>query len=383
MSRGLVADRAARLSPSIIRQMASRRRPDSLDLTLGQPCLPPDPALLEAGRRRLERGGHGYTENAGLAELRARVAAHHGLPGRGGPEHVVMTVGSEQGLYIAMTATLDAGDEILVPEPGFPAYPAIAKLVNAHPVPYPVDVEGGLVPRAEAIAPLITARTRAIVINDPSNPFGAILPADELDRLAALVEAHGLVAITDEIYRSLRYDGGAPDSVALRTGRAVVVGGLSKSCALTGHRIGYVIAPEALADRLVLVNQMMVTCAPRPAQHIALEAFERPEALTAHVPFYENTREVMREAAEGLPADAPLRLGSGGFYAVLDVRAYAAGDPMALALDLLERENVAVVPGLAFGPSGDWFWRMSYAAGPEVVQEALRRIADFLVRRSK
>lgn len=378
MTRGLVSERAARLEPSIIRDMSRRRRDSSVDLTLGQPSLPPDEGVIERAYARLAREGHGYTENAGLAELRGMVAEHHGLPGRGGPEHVVMAVGSEQGLYLALTAAVDPWDEVLVPEPSFPAYRGICGLVGAVPVPYPVTVESGLVPRVEALEARRSDRTRAVVINDPSNPFGAVIPKDELDRLATWVDRHQLVAVTDEIYRDLRYDGAAPDSLALRTERAILVGGLSKSCALTGHRLGYVIAESDLAARMVLVNQMMVTCAPRPAQYVALEIFSKPELLRAHVPFYEKTRATLREVAEGLPKTAPLHLGDGAFYAVLDVRAHAHDDPLALALELLEAEDVVVVPGTAFGPSGTWFWRMSYAAGPDVAGEGLRRIGRFL-----
>ena len=375
MTRGMVSNRAAALAPSIIRDMGRHRGPRTLDLTLGQPSLPPDAAVIAAASARLERDGYGYTENAGLLAVRAAVAAHHALPGRSGPEHVVMTVGSEQGLYMAFTATLDPGDEVLIPDPGYPAYKGIVGLVGGVAVPYPVTAETGLVPRAEVLAGLITPRTRAVLLNDPSNPFGAIIPSDELDRLAALVDAHQLIAISDEIYRDLRYDGLPHDSVTTRTERSVLVGGLSKSCALTGYRLGYVVGGAALMARATLVNQL----APRPAQYMALEIFEHPERLKAHLPFYQATRERLLEVAPQLPEQATLHLGGGAFYAVLDVSRYTS-DPMALALALVAEQDVLVVPGVAFGPSGRWFWRMSYAAGPDVAGEGLARVARFLKR---
>jgi aminotransferase len=371
-----LSERALALSPSIIRDMGKHRGPHTLDLTLGQPSLPPDPEVVASAAARLAQGGYGYTENAGLPAVRAAVAAHHGLPGRGGPEHAVMTVGSEQGLYLAFTALLDPGDEVLIPDPGYPAYKGIVRLVGGVPVPYPVTAETGLVPRAEALAERITGRTKAVLLNDPSNPFGAIIPSDELDRLAALVEARGIVAISDEIYRDLRYDGQPHDSICTRTERSILVGGLSKSCALTGYRLGYVIGDAAFAQRATLVNQLMVTCAPRPAQYMAQEIFEHPERLRAHLPFYQATRDRLLEVAPRLPPQASLHLGGGAFYAVLDVSRY--GPSMDLALRLVAEKDVLVVPGVAFGPSGDWFWRMSYAGGPEVAGEGLARVAEFL-----
>ena len=374
----LSSRRAHALKPSIIRQMSQRRRASSIDLTLGQPCLPPDAQILEAAQRRLHDEGHGYTQNAGLPELRALVAEHHGLPQRGGPEHVVMTVGSEQGVYMALMACIDPGHEVLVPEPGYPAYRGIVELLGGVAVPYHPERDTGLVARAEALEPLITERTRAVVLNDPNNPFGTVLPSDELDRLAELVERHKLVAVCDEIYRDLRYDGQLHDSLAARTARAVLVGGLSKSCALTGHRLGYVIADEQTAAAMTLMNQLMVTCAPRPAQYVGLQVFLTPGALRAHVPHYEASREAVRQAGAALGPKNPMHLGQGAFYAVIDVQHQAQGDSLGLAMRLLEDKDVVVVPGVAFGPSGEWFWRLSYAGGPDELQLGLRRIADFL-----
>lgn len=375
---GLVSARAAALRPSLIRQMNQRRKPSTINLTMGQPVLPPNQGVLDAAYARLRSEGHGYTENAGLIALRTLIADYHGLPYLTGPQNVVMSAGSEQGVYLALTSCVNPGDEVLVPEPGYPAYAGIVRLLGATPVFYQLTPETGLYARAEALQACLTPRTRAIVLNDPSNPFGSLLPSTELDKIAELVDAHQLVAICDEIYRELRYDGQPHDSLAHRTRRAVVVGGLSKSCALTGHRLGYVIADEALTESMVLVNQLMITCAPRPAQYVGLEIFSRPELLKAHLPYYEAARAALCTAGRALPKDNSLQVGQGGFYAVIDVRRQAQGDPLALAMQLLDDEDVAVVPGVAFGPSGDWFWRLSYAGGPEPVVEGMARISRFL-----
>lgn len=378
MIHHMVSVRAGGLQASIIRDMSRQCRPSSINLTLGQPSLPPDASVLAAAMRRMETDGFGYTENAGLAELRQIVAEHHGLDNRRTAGHVCVTVGCEQAIYLALTTVVDPQEEVLIPALGFPAYPGICRLLGAEPVLYPIDRKTGLVPRADAIEPLITPKTKALVLNDPSNPFGTCMDADEVRKLAALAERHDLVVISDEIYQDLRYEG-QHASICEHTERALLIGGLSKSCAFTGLRLGYVIGPKAFVAAATLVNQLQVTCAPRPAQYAAIEVFRKPDILKAHVPYYEQTRARLRKEAEALPDDATLWLGEGAFYAVLDVSAYVDfEDPMALAMALVEAEDVVVVPGRAFGPGGDWFWRMSYAGGPDVAGEGLSRIARFL-----
>ena len=374
----MLSRRVAALQPSIIRQMSNRRRPTSIDLSLGEPRLEPDREAMSAAWQNLQSGLQGYTKNAGLDELRAEIARYHALPGRDAAENVIVTVGSEEAVYLAMTSLLDPGDEVLVPQPGYPAYRGIAQLIGATPVDFPIHPDTGLAPRADALQSRLTERARVIVLNGPSNPFGTVDDADELAAIAALAEANDVTIISDEIYRSLYYCDAPPPSVTERLRSSVFISGLSKSCAMTGLRLGYLIADAGFVKQATLAHQLMVTCAPRLAQLAALEVFRSPERLRAHVPYYRRSREVLREAAEALPSQARLHVGEGAFYGVIDVSAFAEGDPMALAIELFEAEDVIVVPGVAFGPSGDWFWRLSYAAGEDVVREGVARIARFL-----
>lgn len=376
-----ISNRAAALEPSIIREMSGRRRPTSIDLSLGEPALPPEPELLERAFARLKSGPQGYTMNAGMPELREAIARHHALAGRGGAEHVIVTVGSEEAVFLALTTLLEVGDEVLIPEPGYPAYRGIARLLGATPVSYAIRRETGLVPRAEAIARVLTPRARVLVLNGPSNPFGTIDDAEELARLADLARQHDVAVVSDEIYRDLYYRAAPPPSITTLHDEAILIGGLSKSCAMTGLRLGYLVAPADLVKKATLAHQLMVTCAPRIAQLMALDVFEHPEHLRAHVPFYARAREAIEAARPTLPAEAPLHLGDGAFYAVLDVSRFAGGDPLRLALELLDEEDVVAVPGIAFGPAGDWFFRLSYAAGADAIREGLARIARFLGRR--
>lgn len=371
--------RVEALAPSIIRQMFGRRRPTSIDLSLGEPALAPEAALIDRAMATVRAGPQGYTENPGLLALREAIARHYGLDGRDRPENVIVTVGSEEAVFLAMISTLDPGDEVLLPDPGYPAYRSIAQLIGAVPVGYPIRRETGLVARADAIAPLVSPRTRLLILNGPSNPFGTVDSAAELEQIARLAEARGILVLTDEIYRDLVYRPGVVPTIAAMTPASLFVSGLSKSCALTGFRLGFLIASAPLVKQATLAHQLMVTCAPRLAQQVALEIFREPARLRAGIAYYEASRAAVREGAAALPEDAPLLLGDGAFYAILDVSRYAGGDPLGLAIALLEQEDVVVVPGVAFSPeAGGWFWRLSYAAGADAVREGLTRIARFL-----
>ncbi len=374
----MISRRAAALRPSIIREMSGRRRDTSIDLSLGQPALPPNQGVQERAFRALTSGAQGYTATAGLPALRDAIADYHGLEGRTSAENVVVTVGSEEAVFAAMMTCLDPGDEVLVPEPGYPAYTAIATLIGAVPVPYLVSRASGLVPTASEILAKVTYGTKAIVLNGPSNPFGQIDSADELAQIAGVVEANGLTVISDEIYRELHYGPSPPPSIAAMTKRSIFVSGLSKSCATTGLRLGYLIASEETARQATFVHQLMVTCAPRLAQLVGLEIFREPELLSEHLPYYAKARQAVLHEGVRLPGGAELIVGGGAFYAVIDVSAFAGGDPYKLAVELFDAEDVIVVPGVAFGASGDWFWRLSYAAGGDTTAEGLRRIARFL-----
>lgn len=367
-----LADAVAGLEPSLIREMSRRRRATTLNLTLGQPARGPDPDLLERALEAQRSGPPGYTENAGLLELRQRIAEHHG---RAGHEEVIVTCGSEQAVYLALSAILSPGDEVLIPDPGYPAYRGIVNVLHGLPVTYPVTPDGGLVPQLDDLCARATPRTKAVLWNTPSNPFGTSPDASSTRALEAEAAARGWWILSDEIYRDLRY---GASWTAPRGPQVLTISGLSKSCALTGFRMGYICGPSSFVAPATLLNQLMVTCAPRLSQLMALEVFAEPERLTAHLPDYAAARAAVQAAAGDLPENC-LHLGDGAFYAVLDVRPWLEGrGTLAWALDLLEAEDVAVVPGVAFGPSGDWFVRLSYAGGAEVAAEGIRRIARYL-----
>lgn len=376
----MYAQRVGLLQPSIIREMSNRRRPTSIDLSLGEPALPPDPELLDRAFAKLKAGPQGYTHNAGLPELREGFARLHGFPGRGAAENVIVTVGSEEALFLAMSALLDPGDGVLMPDPGYPAYLGIARVLGARALPFSVSREEGLRQTAASIERAYQPGAKLLILNSPSNPFGTVIPRDELERIARFAADKDLVVVSDEIYRDLYYGPEAPASICELMERSFFVGGLSKSCAMTGLRLGYLIGEAEFMKKATLLHQLMVTCAPRLAQLAALEVVARPELLRAHVPHYEAARAKVHELSARFPAHARVLLGDGAFYAIVDVEAAAQGDPLALALRLLDEEDVVAVPGVAFGASGAWFLRLSYAAGAEKVGAGFERLAAFLAR---
>lgn len=376
-----IAPAAAALRPSLIREMSSRSGPDTLNLGLGQPALPPPAGPLLGAVQDMQTEGHGYTPNAGLPALRAAIASALDLPGKRTPDSVVVTVGSEQAVYLALSTLLRPGQRVLIPEPCYPAYPGIIRMLGGEPVGVQVDLASGLRLDPQRVQDAFqSSGAVGLILNSPSNPFGQVESQDNLQAIADIAGREGRWLLSDEIYRDLSYDGPVPSVCELLPERSLCVSGLSKSCAFTGLRLGYLLGPPDFVARATLVQQLMVSCAPRQAQHAALRVFEQPDLLTAHLPYYRQARAALREAAVDLPSQVSLHLGSGGFYAILDISALGE-DALELALELLAAEDVAVVPGTAFGPSGGWFWRLSYAGGAELIREGVARIARFLSAR--
>lgn len=349
--------------------MSRRKKASTIDLTLGQPSAEPDPILMERALAAYYKGAKGYTENAGLSELRALIGSHYGRS----MEEVLVTVGSEEAVYLAFSTLLNPGDEVLIPVPGYPAYPGIVKMMGGVAVPYPIEANQGRKPSWAVIEPFVSPRTKVILWNAPSNPFGTIPDKVCTEQVVEEAAKQNIVVMSDEIYRDLVYE---DFEFAAPVGSHVVtVGGLSKSCALTGFRLGFLLAPAEFVKRATLVHQLMVTCAPRLSQLFAVEVFCRPEVLKAHLPLYRAARKALREGASQLPDHVGLSLGEGAFYATLEFED-TEQDSLALAVQAVEQADVAVVPAEAFGGRG--FWRLSYAAGAEAAAEGLRRLGSFL-----
>jgi aspartate/methionine/tyrosine aminotransferase len=372
------ARRLRGIQKSIIRQVFDRARPGSINLGLGEPDLPtPDVVRREAARVVVEEQ-NGYTTHAGLLPLRERVASdypHLGLT----PEQVVVTAGSQEALYLALLTLVDEGDEVLIPDPGFVAYPTIVKMAGGTPKFYRLPASRDFAFDAESFKNALTPRTKVVVCVSPSNPTGRVLSREELAAMGAALEGSGAYVVSDEIYRELYYTSERPSSVSeFRPGRTLVIGGLSKSMSMTGWRLGWLCGDADVVRSALVLHGYVTTCASTVSQKAGLVAWTA-EADRARAHARRTFRE-RRDHLLGLLSDElSLRAvePEGAFYTMVDAGAH--GDSMAVAERLLEH-GVITVPGAAFGAEGEGFLRVSFCADLDVLAEGVRRMKAALKR---
>lgn len=355
--------------------------PDVISLGVGEPDFVTPAPIRAAGIRSLEEGRTAYTSNSGLLELRVALADHlHGLYGvRYDPEHeLLITVGVSEALQITAIATLNPGDEVIIPEPCFVAYPAAAIFADATPVLIPTSVDDSFQVDPERIAAAITPRTRAILLGYPNNPTGAVMARERLAAIAELAERHDLLVFSDEIYDRLVYGVRHTCFAALPGARerTVLLGGFSKAYAMTGWRLGWMAAPADIVAAARKVHQYAIMSAPTTAQYAGIEALQSGEPFVAEmVAEYDRRRRAIVAGLNtiGLPTFEP----QGAFYVFPQV-AHLGLSSEVFAERLLREQQVAVIPGETFGPSGAGFVRACYAASMDKIEAALDRIERFV-----
>jgi aspartate aminotransferase len=371
------ASRVDGLDVSGIRKLFEAADEDAIHLGIGEPHRQPPDHVLQAHHGALDAGHNKYSPTAGLGELREAIADEHAdpWPGTPGLENVAVTAGSTAGLYAAIQALVDEGDEVLVPDPGFVLYGPHTRLAKGTPVTYPLPHEEGFQIDPDALVEQVTPDTKAIVVNSPANPTGVRLAEDSVDAAADLAEDHDLWLLADEAYDAFTYDD--PHESVLDRGleRVGYFNTFSKRYAMTGWRLGYAVAPEPLAEKIRVVGYHMYAAPPTPAQHAALAALEGPDRFTREmVEELEHRREVAVEAigdVDGLDLVEP----SGAIYAF--PRYEADVSSMDLSVELLEA-GVVVVPGSAFGEVGGGHLRLSFAADPQDIREGIQVIEKAL-----
>jgi aspartate/methionine/tyrosine aminotransferase len=372
-----VSLRAARrmegIERTLIRRIFDAAPPDAIQLGLGQPDLVSPPSVCLAGVQAIAEGRTGYTSTAGDPELRALVAGRY-RPWVPGPEGIAITIGSQEAMFAACLTLLDPGDELLYPDPGYPAYPVVARLVGATAVPYPLRAERAFRLLPEDVLSRITERTRLAIVCSPGNPTGAIHRKEVLEALCTGLRRAGVAWLSDEIYSGYCYEASCPSPMEICAEGGLVISGLSKDLSMTGWRIGWVAGPPAIVARVIAAHQYLVTCAPTPSQRAALAAF-RPAGEEERRAILERFRLRRRLMAEGLSRVPGVRfaLPDGAFYFFVDVSAH--GSSLEVARRLLERRKVVTIPGEAFGPGGAGWLRLSYAASEEAIEEGTARIA--------
>jgi aminotransferase len=381
---GLRLSRAVtEVPPSGIRQFFDvvAQMDDVISLGVGEPDFGTAWRVREAAIYGLERGRTTYTANSGLLELRSAIALslarRYRLEYDPGQE-VLITVGVSEGLDLGLRALLDPGDEVLIPDPSYVAYPPCVSLAGGVPVWVPATAADGFIPRADELERRVTPRTRALMLNYPGNPTGAVPHPAALTAIAEVVHRHNLVVVSDEIYDRLSYDAPHVPFATLpgMLERTLLLNGFSKTYGMTGWRVGYAAGPRPLIAAMTRIHQYTALCASRQAQEAAIEALRVPEReVQATVDDYALRREAIVSGLNrlGLTCHRP----AGAFYAFPSVAAtgLSAHD---FATRLLYEARVAVVPGDAFGPGGAGHVRCAYATSLDQLDEALRRIDHFL-----
>jgi aspartate aminotransferase len=354
-----------------------------INLGIGQPDFATPPHIVEAGRKALADGHHGYTPANGILPLREAVAMdlHRRHRVTVSPDNVLVVPGGKVTMFFAILMFGEAGAEIMYPNPGFPIYESVIRFSGATPVPMPLHESKGFSFSAEEVLAQLTPRTRLIILNSPANPTGGVVPGAEIDRLVAGLERFPNVAImSDEIYSCMVYDGAEHVSLlsypSIRD-RLILLDGWSKTYAMTGWRLGYSVWPESLIAHATRLAINCHSCVNASAQFAGIAALTGPQdAVHSMVAAFAERRKMIVGALNGLPGFRCANPG-GAFYAFPNV-AGTGFDAKGLQTRLLDEAGVATIAGTSFGAFGEGYLRFSYASSLDQLREAVERIRHFL-----
>ena len=359
-------------------------RDDVISLGVGEPDFVTPWHIREAAIYSLEKGQTSYTSNLGMPALRKSISRY--VDGFFGvsydpAQEILVTVGVSEAIDIALRALLNPGDEVVYHEPCYVSYSPSIVMAHAVAVPVVTTKDDGFSLKPERLAQAITPKTRVLMLNFPTNPTGACASREDLEGIAELAVRHDLMVLSDEIYSELRYGDEPHVSIAALPGmreRTVLLHGFSKAFAMTGFRLGYACAPHPVIEAMMKVHQYAMLCAPIMSQNAAIEALEHgtPAMLEMRASYHQRRDFLVKRLNEiGLDCHLP----GGAFYVFPDIRSTGLSSKE-FAIRLLEEENVACVPGSAFGPSGEGFLRCCYATAFADIRTATERIERFVNR---
>ena len=353
-----------------------------ISLGVGEPDFPTPWQIRSAGIHSLERGSTKYTANRGLMPLRQEIAKYferkYGVSYDPASE-ILITVGGSEGIDALMRAVLSPGDEVIIPQPSYVSYQPIAELCGAQAVIVNTRAENDFKLTPEELSQAITEKTKLLVLPYPSNPTGAVMERRDLEKLARVLSDTNIMVISDEIYAELTFTDEAHVSAASIEGmreRTVVINGFSKAFSMTGWRLGYALGPREIISQMTKIHQYAIMCAPSTSQHAAIEALRScDDAVAAMKEEYNDRRNLIVSGfnAMGLECREPL----GAFYAFPSIKSTGMTSEE-FCERLLYSKRVAIVPGTAFGESGEGFVRASYCYSTSHIREALSRIKEFL-----
>jgi aspartate aminotransferase len=359
---------------------------DVVDFGPGEPDFPTPEHIKRAAIRAIEQNFTKYTATAGIAPLREAICAWHTaeLGSHYAPSECVVSVGGKQTIFNAISSLIQSGDEVLIPSPYWVSFPDIVKYAGGTPVIVPTSAAQGFVLQASDVEKALGPRAKLLIVNSPNNPTGAVIPAEEFARILEVCRRRGVWLLSDECYSHFVYGNAksfSAASLADSKPHVIIAGSCSKTFAMTGWRIGYVLAPEPLAAAMLKLQSQSTSNPTSIAQYAALEAMRGPmDSVATMLAEYSRRRERILaglRAIPGITCDVP----EGAFYAFANVAEHlrAGEDTAVLARELLEKERVVVVPGEAFGARG--FLRFSYATSIERIEEGLRRLERFFKSR--
>ncbi|MBO4323182.1 MAG: aminotransferase class I/II-fold pyridoxal phosphate-dependent enzyme [Clostridia bacterium] len=380
--RDFTSDTIKSISPSGIRKffdIASKIK-GCISLGVGEPDFETPWHITEEGIYALEHGKTFYTSNQGLKELREAISLwdkeKYGLCYSA--DEVIVTVGGSEAVDIALRCCIDPGDEVIVPDPSYVCYAPDVKLSGGVPVKIRLKAENEFRLTPEELESAITPKTKIVIINYPNNPTGAIMEREDLERIAEVIIKHDLLVISDEIYSELTYAGKhfSIGSLPEMRERTITVNGFSKSFSMTGWRLGYALAPLSIMEQMKKIHQFAIMCASTASQYAGIEALKRGEndVIKMREEYDARRRYLLSEFKRlGIKCFEP----KGAFYVFPYIGNYGKTSEE-FATDLLQKEKVVVVPGTAFGESGEGFVRISYAYSLSALKEAIKRIENYL-----
>lgn len=380
-----VSNVANSVKPSLTRKLfnMAKEYDDVIDFTLGDPDVQTHQAIKDAGCAAIQAGKTRYSQNAGLLDLRNTISSYYkrteGFEYNPVSE-IMVTVGAMEGLYLALLATLNPGDEVIIPAPYYVNYGQMVGMCHAIPVIVDKPSDEILSFKVEDVEAAITPKTKAIIINTPSNPSGRIIPQAKIQQLAEIAKKHDLIVISDEVYKCLIYDDIKFKSIVAIDGmreRTILINSLSKEFCMTGWRVGYVMAPEEVIAAMTKLQENVAACAPLPSQYAAIEALSGKANYSENmVSIFTSRRNVLYEGISNIKGLSCLKP-EATFYLMVNIKETGMKS-LDFAIELLKNVHVAVVPGITYGESCDDYVRIAFTLNEEKIAEGIKRIEKFM-----
>ena len=373
------------VKPSLTRKLFNMARAydDVIDFTLGDPDVPTHQAIKDAGCAAIQKGKTRYSQNAGLIDLRRTITEYYKRTEGyiySPDDETIVTVGAMEGLYLTLLSILDPDDEVIIPAPYYVNYVQMVSLCHATPIVIDNPEAEELSFNIEDVEKTVTPKTKAIIINTPSNPSGKVIPWNKIEALAEIAKKYNLIVIADEVYKCLMYDNAKFKSIVSIEGmreRTVLVNSLSKEFCMTGWRIGYVLAPKELVATMTKLQENVCACAPLPSQYAAIEALSgKGDYSKDMVDIFIRRRNVLYEGLSKIPG---LRCNKpeATFYMMVDISSTGLSS-YDFCCKLIETVHVACVPGVAYGNSCDKYIRIAFTLDESKIKEGVNRISKFM-----